>query len=94
MSRFTTTLNAAEQDHLLQHAPQLCRLLHHAGAAAPADVVSELNRLTADGILTAEQARRAAAFFRARRAAALLRRYRTAHPKQRIYNAAFFAEEE
>ncbi len=94
MSRSAATLTAAEQDLLLQHAPQLCRLLYHAADAAPAAVAAELDRLTAGGTLTPDQARRAAAFFRARRGAALLRRYRRAHPKRRIYNAAAFAEEE
>lgn len=94
MSRSAATLTAAEQDYLLQHAPQLCRLLYHAADAAPAAVAAELDRLTADGTLTPDQARRAAAFFRARRSTALLRRYRRAHPKRRIYNAAAFAEEE
>lgn len=94
MSRSAATLTAAEQDYLLQHAPQLCRLLYHAADAAPAAVAAELDRLTAGSTLTPGQARRAAAFFRARRGAALLRRYRAAHPKRRIYNAAAFAEEE
>lgn len=90
----SATPNAAEQAVLQQHSPALCRMLNHANSAAPADFLAELNRLTATNALTPELVQRVAVWFRHRRTAALLRRYRRAHPKRRIFNAAAFAEED